>query len=172
MDAGALDLVLGARAPLVLTPHARELDRVRELLGLAHARADAGEDDRVAVVRETAAALGAVVLLKGAVTLVAEPAGSVRRVHAGTPWLATAGTGDVLAGAIGALVAGAAVRGGRGADAAGWLADAAAAAAWLHGCAARHAAARFGGAGGPLTALDVAEALPFAFTLAAGGAGA
>ena len=53
---------------------------------------------------ETAAALGATVLLKGAVTIVAD-AGRLgrRRSTAGTPWLATAGTGDVLAGAIGAV---------------------------------------------------------------------
>lgn len=201
VDAGALDLVIGATAPLVLTPHARELDRVRDLLGLARAGAHAAEDERVVAVRETAARLGAVVLLKGAATLVADPEGTVRRVHAGTPWLATAGTGDVLAGAIGAVVAGAAAgradgtgaaggfadrtgaaaghadgtgaAGGLadGTDAAGWLADAAAAGAWLHGRAAVHAALRFGAAGGPITALDVAEALPFAFALAGGRAG-
>ena len=54
---------------------------------------------------ETAAALGATVLLKGATTVVATPAGRVIQVRAGTPWLATAGSGDVLGGVLGALVA-------------------------------------------------------------------
>jgi hydroxyethylthiazole kinase-like uncharacterized protein yjeF len=151
VDAGALDLAPAATAPLVVTPHEREHARLRELLGLAGSSpvTDAG---RAASAAETAAALGATVVLKGFVTVVATPDGVVRTVSAGTPWLATAGTGDVLAGAIGAVVAGAA-----SADDLGALA---ATGVWLHGRAAGLAAAALGGAGGPITAADVAAALP------------
>ncbi len=158
-DAGALDLLASATAPVVATPHAREFDRLRASLGLPPLARDADEDARADATRETAAALGGVVLLKGAATVVAAPTGDARIVRAGTPWLATAGTGDVLAGAIGALIAGCAARGMTGPAA---LADAAASAAWLHGRAATIAADRLGTAGGPITALDVAQALPAA----------
>lgn len=151
VDAGALDLAGDGTAPRILTPHARELARLRSSLGLAPAGSD-----RVTAARQTAEATGAVVLLKGAVTVVASPDGAVIEVGAGTPWLATAGTGDVLAGVIGALVAGA-VAGGRVTDASS-LVSLAASAAWLHGHAARIASAVLGG--GPITALDVADALP------------
>jgi NAD(P)H-hydrate repair Nnr-like enzyme with NAD(P)H-hydrate dehydratase domain len=105
---------------------------------------------------QTAEATGAVVLLKGSTTVVAAPGGWAVEVAAGTPWLATAGTGDVLAGVIGALVA-SAVASARVTDASS-LASFAAAGAWLHGHAGRLASAERGG--GPVTALDVAEALP------------
>lgn len=151
VDAGALDLAAAATAPRILTPHEREHARLRAALGLPPARAD-----RVAAALDTAAATGAVVLLKGATTVVAAPDGWSAVVEAGTPWLATAGTGDVLAGVIGALVAGA-VAGGRVPDASS-LAAVAASGAWLHGDAARRASQAVGG--GPITALDVADALP------------
>jgi hydroxyethylthiazole kinase-like uncharacterized protein yjeF len=154
VDAGALDLAAGARAPRVATPHDREHARLRAQLGLGEPA------DRVAGVRETARVLGAVVVLKGAQTLVATPEGEVIRLEAGVAWLATAGTGDVLAGAIGAVVASiGAEHGSQGADASS-LAAAAATGVWLHGRAAALAAADLGAAGGPVTALDVAEALP------------
>lgn len=155
-DAGALDLVVSASAPVVLTPHARELARLREALGL-DARTATDEDTREAVARETAEHLGGVVLSKGAVTIVAAPGGWVRRVRTGTPWLATAGTGDVLAGVLGAVVAAAVADGRASPDD---LAACAATAAWLHGTAGTAAAARHGAGGGPITAFDVAEALP------------
>lgn len=141
VDAGALDLVTGAVAPLVLTPHDGEHRALRERLGLA-----APGSDRVADARETAAAVGGVLLLKGAVTVIATPEGDVRTVTSGVPWLASAGTGDVLAGILGALLA-------SGIAAAG----AAASAAWLHGRAGDAASARH--RGGPLVALEVAEAV-------------
>lgn len=153
VDAGALDLAADATAPRILTPHDREHARLRSALGLGHAGVD-----RAASARETAEATGAVVLLKGSSTIVAAPDGAVIEVSAGTPWLATAGTGDVLAGAIGALVA-AAVAGERATDAAS-LAALAASGAWLHGHAGRLASAARGG--GPITALDVAESLSHA----------
>ncbi|MGN8552433.1 UNVERIFIED_CONTAM: NAD(P)H-hydrate dehydratase [Microbacterium sp. SLM126] len=150
VDAGALDLATDVTAPRILTPHEREHARLRSALGLGHAAAD-----RAASARETAEAIGAVLLLKGSSTIVASPDGSVIEVSAGTPWLATAGTGDVLAGVIGALVA--AFAGERSTDAAS-LAALAASGAWLHGHAGRLASAACGG--GPVTALDVAQSLP------------
>ncbi|MBW9119378.1 NAD(P)H-hydrate dehydratase [Microbacterium trichothecenolyticum] len=162
VDAGALDLAAEATAPRILTPHDREHARLRAALGLAHAPAD-----RVGAARETAEATGAVVLLKGAVTVVVAPDGWAATVEAGTPWLATAGTGDVLAGIIGALVAGAVAQNGH-TDAVS-LAALAASGAWLHGRAAAIAAQGASIAGapssppfgdGPITALDVADALP------------
>ena len=82
--------------PLVLTPHEGEYAR---LVGRPPA------DDRIADVRAVAARTGAVVLLKGSPTVVAEPGGRVLLVNAGSSRLATAGTGDVLSGAIGAFLA-------------------------------------------------------------------
>lgn len=153
VDAGALDLVGPSRAPRVITPHDREHARLRARLGFGpeNGRTDA---ERAASALQTAAALGVTVVLKGAVTIVAAPDGWVRSVQAGTPWLATAGTGDVLAGAIGAVTA--------GAEPGTTPAAAAATGVWLHGRAASLAAGRLGPAGGPITALDVAEALPYA----------
>lgn len=154
-DAGALDLVAGAAAPAVVTPHAGEHTRLRESLGLV---GEVPDRDREHAAAETAAALGAAVLVKGSRTIVAAPTGWCATVESGTHWLATAGTGDVLGGVIGALVAGAAARGEAG-DAES-LARLAASGAWLHGRAATVAAAAAGRGGGPVTALDVAEALP------------
>lgn len=144
VDAGALDLVSpastsGARAPLVLTPHDREHAALRARLGLAP------EADRERAARETADTLGAVVLLKGGTSIVAEPGGHARTVTTGIPWLATAGTGDVLAGVVGALLA----------SSPDQSAACAATAAWLHGRAAALASARHHG--GPVLALEVAE---------------
>jgi NAD(P)H-hydrate epimerase len=87
--------------------------------------------------------------LKGAASLVATADGAVRVNPTGTPLLATAGSGDVLAGAIAALLA-------RGLG----PADAASAAAFLHGAAAEALSARLGDAG--LLASELADALPAA----------
>jgi NAD(P)H-hydrate repair Nnr-like enzyme with NAD(P)H-hydrate dehydratase domain len=95
-------------------------------------------------------------LLKGAATVVAAPDGWTTTVTEGIPWLATAGTGDVLAGAIGALAASWAAGNPVGPAE---LARLAATGAFLHGRAARIATTR---TGGPITALDVADALPAA----------
>lgn len=158
VDAGALDLVEGAAAPLVLTPHAREHAALRRRLGLAE------DDDRERAVAETAARLRNVVLLKGAQTLVAVPGGDVLVVADGTGWLATAGTGDVLGGAIGAIVAAGQAR----AEAAGRtlsaraLAELAATGAFVHQAAGRRASGteeESGAPGHPAPALDVAHAV-------------
>lgn len=154
VDAGALDLLTDASAPVLATPHDREFARLRDALGLRALAAGDGADEgrRADAVQETARALGGTLLLKGARTLVAGPDGPVTVVEAGTPWLATAGTGDVLAGVLGALLAAA-----PGAS----PADVAAAGAWIHGRAGRSASGTGPGAvGRPIVALDVAEAIP------------
>lgn len=150
VDAGALDLAVHGTAPRILTPHAREFARLQEQLG------GAGETDREHAALRMAGELGAVVLLKGSQTLIADPDGLVLRVDAGTGWLATAGTGDVLGGVLGALLA---------ANADAPIAQVAAAGAWLHGHAGRIAAGVGEDGdrrGHPIVALDVAEALPHA----------
>ena len=177
VDAGALDLVVGSvgGAPLVLTPHDREFARLEEAAGISSAPATPLAV-RIAATRALADRLGHVVLRKGAATIVAAPGGWCATVNAGTPWLATAGTGDVLGGVIGALVAAHAARDASGvADDLGALA---ASGAWVHGVAGRIAAGLAPEApdtdtdtragtndaawGIPITALDVAHALPAA----------
>lgn len=149
IDAGALDLAPGARAPFLVTPHAREFARLQERLRVPSAD---DHDDRTDAAGQVAVKIGGTVLLKGARTLVAAPDGTVFSVEAGTGWLATAGTGDVLAGVLGAVMA---------ANPAASLVEVAAAGAWLHGHAARIAAGVLdGGPGHPIVAMDVAEALP------------
>ncbi|WP_454131272.1 ADP-dependent NAD(P)H-hydrate dehydratase [Microbacterium lacticum] len=164
VDAGALDLVPGAVAPVVVTPHDRELARLREAAGLPEISLTGPRADREGAAVDTAAALGVTVLLKGSRTVVATPAGPVRTVVSPTAWLAAAGTGDVLGGILGALVAGAA--GAAEADAgangsaaldADTLGALAATAAYVHGHAA--AAASAARSGGPITALDVAASV-------------
>jgi ADP-dependent NAD(P)H-hydrate dehydratase / NAD(P)H-hydrate epimerase len=161
VDADGLTLLslspglLPRSAPTLLTPHAGELGR---LLG-----ADPGEVARRRVEHARAAArkFGACVLLKGSTTVVAQPGerDPVLVNITGTPWLATAGTGDVLSGLAGALLA------------QGLLPpQAAITAAYLHGLAARLAAAGAGLPGeedladeAPLGASDVVHAIPLAF---------
>ena len=164
VDAGALDLVPGAVAPVVVTPHDRELARLREAAALPEISLTGPGADREGAAVDTAAALGVTVLLKGSRTVVATPAGRVRTVVSPTAWLAAAGTGDVLGGILGALVAGAAgaAEADTGADGsaaldADTLGALAAPAAYVHGHAA--AAASAARSGGPITALDVAESV-------------
>jgi ADP-dependent NAD(P)H-hydrate dehydratase / NAD(P)H-hydrate epimerase len=86
-----------ASGSLVLTPHAGEMGR---LLGIS---AEEVERDRFGAVRKLVDASGAVVVLKGARTIIAAPDGRMAVNTTGNPVLATAGSGDVLAGMIGAL---------------------------------------------------------------------
>lgn len=143
LDADALTLLVngsmadqlrGRDAPIVVTPHDREFTRL--------AGGEPGAD-RVGAALRLASWMNAVVLLKGDRTVVATPAGQAWANPTGTPALATGGTGDVLAGLLGSLLA-ARVPAER----------AAVAAAYLHGLAGREAARR-----GPVTAPDVATAL-------------
>jgi ADP-dependent NAD(P)H-hydrate dehydratase / NAD(P)H-hydrate epimerase len=172
VDADGLTLLAAERgllprpAPTLLTPHAGEMAR---LLG---ASASDVEARRLEYARKAASELGATVLLKGSTTVIVGPGEDEPALvnPTGTPWLATAGTGDVLTGLAGALLA-------QGLAAS----HAAAVAAYLHGLAARLAAAgqpsgEHGGhwpmepdgprpepdATAPIGAADVLSALPAA----------
>ncbi len=133
--AGDPDALRGA---VVLTPHAGEFARVFGALGI----------DRQAAVRAAAARTNAVVLLKGADTIIARPDGMVAINDSAPPWLATAGAGDVLAGVIAGLLA-------QGTES--W--EATLSGVWLHGRAAVEV-------GPGLIAEDLAPALPRAFEAA------
>jgi hydroxyethylthiazole kinase-like uncharacterized protein yjeF len=139
VDADGLSHVHGPLAvPALLTPHAGELAR---MLGVTREQVEA---EQLRFAREAAERFASVVLLKGRHTIVAAPDGRARVTTVGPPWLATAGSGDVLAGLCGALLA------------AGLSPyDAGSVGSWLHGAAAEQA-----GAGGPITAMDVAHTLP------------
>jgi ADP-dependent NAD(P)H-hydrate dehydratase / NAD(P)H-hydrate epimerase len=142
---GHLDWVFSRDAPTVLTPHAGELARLLDRdSSWVSAR-------RLLAVQSGADDAGAVVLLKGADTLVAAPGRGVLVCDLGNPGLATAGTGDVLTGIVAALLA-------KGMEAQ----PAAAAAATAGGAAADLAAERHGPAG--LIASDVVEALSLALS--------
>ena len=144
-DADALTLIAreeadpsGREAPTLLTPHAGELAR---LLGADRADVEAR---RLEHVERAAERFGCTVLLKGSTTLVASPGRAVAAATAGTPLLATAGSGDVLAGIAGSLLA------------AGLPAhEAAVCAAHLHGRAAAEARG-----GAPISATDLWEGIP------------
>jgi hydroxyethylthiazole kinase-like uncharacterized protein yjeF len=148
LDAGALGLVaenahlreqVAKRAALtVLTPHEGEFARLFPDIALTN---------RVSAARTAAAHVGAVVLLKGAGTVIADPEGEVRIDLVGGAELACAGSGDVLAGIIGAVLAAGAAR-GEDVDI-----DHVAAACWVHGVAGGLAAA----GGRTATALDIAN---------------
>lgn len=100
VDAGALDALPDALpAGSVLTPHAGELAR---LLGVTRAEV---ETDPIGHARRAAASTGATVLLKGASQYVVSPGGGVLVARPGLAWTATAGSGDVLAGAVGTFLA-------------------------------------------------------------------
>ncbi|RFA11990.1 NAD(P)H-hydrate dehydratase [Subtercola boreus] len=150
VDAGALDLLEHATGPVVITPHAGELVTLLASRGVEASREQVTrEPARWAV--EAARLFGVTVLLKGHVTHVVG-VGHRLRVTAPTTELATAGSGDVLAGILGALVA--THRERLDAEPA-LLAELAAAAAVLHGLAGERASG-----GGPIVALDIAEAVP------------
>ena len=141
--------LLPRRAPTLITPHAGELAR---LLGTDAASVEA---QRLEHARRAAGQLGVTVLLKGSTTVIAPPdaAEPVLVNPTGTPWLATAGSGDVLSGLAGALLAQGLAP-----------AQAGLAAAYLHGLAGRLAAGSPDGPGqAPIGASDLVRALPAAF---------
>lgn len=140
---GGLAGLATAAGPRVLTPHEGELAR---LLGVPRAALHA---DRLAAVGQAVERSGQTVVLKGAGTLVGHPGQPVAFVPRGSPALATGGSGDVLAGALGAALA-----------AGHPAADAATAAAYLHGLAGELAALRVGPLG--VTPGELADHLPAA----------
>jgi NAD(P)H-hydrate epimerase len=144
--AGRLELLRERSAPTVLTPHEAELGRLLER------PTDEVTARRLAAVAEAAERSGAVVLLKGDDTIVAQPGGAVAVNPAGSPALATAGTGDVLSGLIAALLA-------KGLEAF----EAACLGALAHSLAADFAAERLGA--DHVMAGDVIDALPHGLTL-------
>ncbi len=144
LDADAL-VLLGARqlaertAPLIATPHDGELFALERAFGLD------GAGSKVQRAEALARASGMVIVAKGADTLVAAPDGALAFAPRGSSWLSTAGTGDVLAGAIASRLA------------CGEQAFAAACqGVWLHGEAARRTPA-------PFTAGQLAESIAAAF---------
>jgi hydroxyethylthiazole kinase-like uncharacterized protein yjeF len=158
VDAGALDLVsreagAAALAHVVITPHAGELAGLWTRSGRETSRQEIVAAPADWAVR-SAERFGVTVLLKGHTTLVASPGGERLRVTASSSWSATAGSGDVLGGIVGALLA---ARSDAVASASGGftIAGVAAAGAFLH-----QAAGALASGGGPVTALDIAEAVP------------
>ncbi|MDW7709069.1 MAG: NAD(P)H-hydrate dehydratase [Deferrisomatales bacterium] len=156
LDADALNLVAGEpgawderRRPVVLTPHPGEAAR---LLGVSSGEVQA---DRVGVLEALCARYGCPVILKGAGTLVGAPGEPVHLVPVGNPGMATAGTGDVLAGILGALLA-------RGLE----TAVASGLAAYVHGLAGDLAAEAVGEEA--LVASDLLAALPRALNRLSG----
>lgn len=156
LDAAALQPeALAAAAPLlrgkptVLTPHAGEAARL-----LAEDEGQLLDDDPLAAAALLAERQGAVVLLKGPTTVIASPSGRLAVSTRGHPAMATGGTGDVLAGLLGALLA--------PAGAAQQLFERVCLGAWLHGVAGELAARRLGRS---LVASDVARRLPDALHL-------
>ena len=149
LDAGALHLAGTLRAPTLITPHAGELATLLSARGvpLSHQTIAANPHEWATIAQQT---LGVTVVLKGAHTVVAGE-GVCITLPPSTPWLATAGTGDVLAGIVGALVA-------------TWhleltqqpalMAKLAATGAYIHACAAESASG-----GGPLTASALLDAI-------------
>jgi NAD(P)H-hydrate epimerase len=141
-------LVKAHGGPVVLTPHEGEYTRLNRGLRAqlesdseAHESPSQGLDSKLERTRRLARGTGAVVVLKGPDTVVASPDGQASIATDLPPWLATAGSGDVLAGMIGGLLA-------QGMPAF----EAASAAVWLHGHAGVHA-------GPGLTADDLPAAL-------------
>jgi len=125
------DRIKALKVPVILTPHAGEFDA---LFGKS-------DDDKITRAHDAAIRANAVVVFKGADTVIAAPDGRVRIAQGASDWLSTAGTGDVLAGAIGAMLA-----------AKPDPLEAACAGVWLHGDAARRLGPAF-------IADDLAEAL-------------
>ncbi|MGC9665967.1 bifunctional ADP-dependent NAD(P)H-hydrate dehydratase/NAD(P)H-hydrate epimerase [Planosporangium sp. 12N6] len=152
VDAGALEECVKRRAAgarsigadgVLMTPHAGELARMLDLLGHEVTRGDV-ETRPMFHALWLAREVDATVLLKGPTTLIASPSGWLFSQNDGPSWLATAGSGDVLAGIAGALMAS-----GVGAM------DAGAMSALVHGLAGARASG-----GGPISAGQIAEATP------------
>jgi len=150
LDAGALYLAGSLEQPTVITPHSGELSTLLSARGV-QVSAEAIEGDPKKWVQVAADTLGVTVLLKGATTYVANEELLIQ-LPVATPWLATAGSGDVLAGILGALVATNAIEILNDYN---HLAHVAATASFIHAQAAAKASN-----GGPINAEAIIEALP------------
>jgi ADP-dependent NAD(P)H-hydrate dehydratase / NAD(P)H-hydrate epimerase len=152
LDAGALHLAGKLDQPTVITPHAGELSRLLRSRGMTvESEAIEGDPKKWACVASQE--LDVIVLLKGSRTVVAQGKDLIE-LPSSTPWLATAGTGDVLAGILGALVATNYIEILNDKD---HLADLAASAAYLH-----NSAALLASRGSPITASQVIDYIPAA----------
>lgn len=150
LDAGALSLAGSLEQPTVITPHSGELARLLTTRGV-QVSAEGVEGDPKKWVQIAADTLGVTVLLKGATTYVANDEILIQ-LPVATPWLATAGSGDVLSGILGALVATNAVEILNDYN---QLACVAASAAYIHNQAAERASN-----GGPINAEAIISTIP------------
>ena len=150
LDAGALSLAGSLEQPTVITPHSGELATLLSARGV-QVTAEAIEGDPKKWVQIAADTLGVTVLLKGATTYVANDEVLIQ-LPVATPWLATAGSGDVLAGIMGALVATNAIEILNDYN---HLSYVAASAAFIHNRAAEKAST-----GGPINAEAIIRAIP------------
>ena len=150
LDAGALTLAGSLEQPTVITPHSGELATLLSSRGV-HVTAEAIEGDSKKWVQFAAQTLGVTVLLKGSTTYVANDEVLIK-LPVATPWLATAGSGDVLAGIMGALVATNAIEILNDYN---HLAYVAASAAYIHNQAAERASG-----GAPINAEAIITAIP------------
>lgn len=152
LDAGALHLAGKLLQPTVITPHAGELSRLFRTRGIT-VDSEAIEGDPKKWARRASEEFSVTVLLKGSRTVVAHGQDLIE-LPASTPWLATAGTGDVLAGILGALVATNYIEILNEKD---HLANLAASAAFIH-----NSAALLASRGSPITAAQVIDYIPAA----------
>jgi len=135
------ELIKESKAPLILTPHPGEMARL-----LAISAADV-QADRIGISRRFVAEYGCYLILKGARTIVAAPSGEIFINSSGNAGMASAGTGDVLSGLIGALLC-------QGCS----PLESAIAGVWIHGTAGDKAAEEMGEAG--LIASDIIRKMP------------
>ena len=154
LDAGALKLAGKLEQPTLITPHSRELARLLNSRGVL-VTSEAIEGNPKKWVVTAAKSLGVTVLLKGSRTYVANDSVLIE-LPVATPWLATAGTGDVLSGIIGSLVATHLIEILNDSD---YLAPLAATAALIHANAAKSASR-----GGPISAESIIPEIAGAIT--------
>ena len=152
LDAGALHLAGSLEQPTLITPHSGELSRLLAQRGII-ASAELIEANPQEWAQRASEALAVTVLLKGSRTYVAQD-GYIIELPVATPWLATAGSGDVLAGIIGALVATNYIEILNHPQR---LADVAATGAFIH-----NEAAKIASSGGPISASSLIDEIPAA----------
>ena len=154
LDAGAIDLAGKLEQPTLITPHSGELARLLNSRGVS-VTSEAIEGNPKKWVATAAKTLAVTVLLKGSRTYVANDSALIE-LPVATPWLATAGTGDVLSGIVGALVATHLIEILNDSD---YLAPLAATAALIHANAAQLASR-----GGPISAESIIPEIAGAIT--------